>query len=115
MSSAFGAISATALGVPNSRLLCFHYGTLRPVIGIRSRGALRIVYRDDAPPMLYKKSDSAVPVGYMVDLCRAVAEGIGKQTGNAALRVDYVSATSADRFDAITGGQKLAHVANGRK
>jgi len=29
--------------------------------------------------------------------------------------VDYVSATSADRFDAITGGQMLAHVANGRK
>jgi ABC-type amino acid transport substrate-binding protein len=72
---------------------------------IRSRGALRIAYRDDAPPMSYKKSDSAVPLGYMVDLCRAVAEGIGRQIGNTALKVDYVPVTSADRFDAITGGK----------
>jgi ABC-type amino acid transport substrate-binding protein len=72
---------------------------------VRSLGALRIAYRDDAPPMSYKKSDSAVPVGYMVDLCRAVAEGIGKQIGNAALKVEYVPVTSADRFDAITGGK----------
>ena len=72
---------------------------------IRSRGALRIAYREDAPPMSYKRSDSAVPVGYMVDLCRAVVEEIGKQIGNATLKVDYVPVTSADRFDAITGGK----------
>ena len=72
---------------------------------IRSRGVLRIAYREDAPPMSYKRSDSAVPVGYMVDLCRAVAEGIGKQIGNAALKLEYVAVTSADRFDAITGSK----------
>jgi ABC-type amino acid transport substrate-binding protein len=70
---------------------------------IRSRGALRVAYREDAPPFSYRTSNSPTPVGFMVDLCRAVAQGIGTQIGNAELKVVYVPVTSADRFDAITG------------
>lgn len=69
---------------------------------IRSRGALRIAFREDAPPFSYKTSDTATPSGFMVDLCRAVAEGIGRQIGSAGLKVVYVPVTSADRFEAIT-------------
>lgn len=72
---------------------------------VRSRGDLRVAYREDAPPFSYKTSDSPAPVGFMVNLCRAVAEGIGKQIGNAGLKITYVPVTSADRFDAITSGK----------
>jgi hypothetical protein len=41
----------------------------------------------------------------MVDLCRAVADGLAKQIGMADLKVTYVPVTSTDRFDAITGGK----------
>jgi polar amino acid transport system substrate-binding protein/glutamate/aspartate transport system substrate-binding protein len=41
----------------------------------------------------------------MVDLCRAVADGLGKALGLAELKVAYVSVTSTDRFEAITGGK----------
>jgi len=72
---------------------------------VRSRGSLRIAYREDAPPFSYKSSQSPAPLGFMVDLCRAVAEGIGRQLGPAELKVEYVPVTSADRFEAITGGK----------
>lgn len=71
---------------------------------IRSNGALRIAYREDAPPFAYKAADGT-PAGFMVELCRAVAQGIGRKLGLAALKVVYVPVTSTDRFDAISGGK----------
>ncbi len=70
---------------------------------IRAAGAVRIAYREDAPPFSYKKDNA--PVGYMVDLCRAVVTGLGQQLGIAGLKLVYVPVTSADRFDAITGSK----------
>jgi polar amino acid transport system substrate-binding protein/glutamate/aspartate transport system substrate-binding protein len=70
---------------------------------IRAAGSLRIAYREDAPPFSYKKDNA--PAGYMVDLCRSVAAGLGKQLGIAELKVVYVPVTSADRFDAITANK----------
>jgi ABC-type amino acid transport substrate-binding protein len=72
---------------------------------IRANGALRIAYREDSPPFSHKTANAAAPTGFMVELCRLVAEGIGRQLGIAGLKVAYVPVTSADRFDAITGGK----------
>jgi ABC-type amino acid transport substrate-binding protein len=72
---------------------------------IRANGALRIAYREDAPPFSHKVAGAATPAGFMVDLCRAVAEGVGRQLGMADLKIAYVPVTSADRFDAITAGK----------
>ncbi|MCW5703284.1 MAG: amino acid ABC transporter substrate-binding protein [Bradyrhizobium sp.] len=70
---------------------------------VRMSGTLRIAYREDAPPFSY--NSASAPTGFMVELCRAVAQGLGRRLGLAELTVIYVPVTSADRFDAITSGK----------
>jgi ABC-type amino acid transport substrate-binding protein len=72
---------------------------------IRKNGVLRIAYREDAPPFSFKKEGVEAPVGFMVDLCRAVADGLAKVIGVTDLKVTYVPVTSTNRFDAIMGGK----------
>jgi ABC-type amino acid transport substrate-binding protein len=62
--------------------------------------AIRIAYRDDAPPFSYKDKIGE-PVGFMVDLCREVAKKLADQLHLASLNVVYVPVTAADRFEAI--------------
>jgi ABC-type amino acid transport substrate-binding protein len=69
--------------------------------GIAKDKAIRIAYRDDAPPFSYK-GKGGHPAGYMVDLCRAVAKKLSEQLKLASLDVVYVPVTAVDRFDAIT-------------
>ena len=65
---------------------------------------VRIAYRGDAPPFSYKgKTDT--PVGFMVDLCRAVAKNLAQQLKLPSLKIDYVKVTAADRFDAVVEGK----------
>jgi len=71
---------------------------------IRQDKTIRIAYRDDAPPFSFR-GKTAEPVGYMVDLCRAVAKGLAQQLNLPSLTVDYVKVTAVDRFDAITEGK----------
>src|SRR6201993_2314993 len=62
--------------------------------------AVRIAYREDAPPFSYKDK-TGEPVGFMVDLCREVAKKLADQLKLASLNVVYVPVTAADRFEAI--------------
>jgi polar amino acid transport system substrate-binding protein/glutamate/aspartate transport system substrate-binding protein len=62
--------------------------------------AIRIAYREDAPPFSYKDKIGE-PGGFMVDLCREVAKKLADQLQLASLNVTYVSVTAADRFEAI--------------
>lgn len=71
---------------------------------IRQDKTIRIAYRDDAPPFSFK-GRTVEPVGYMVDLCRAVAKNLAQQLSLPPLKVEYVKVTAADRFDAITQGK----------
>jgi polar amino acid transport system substrate-binding protein/glutamate/aspartate transport system substrate-binding protein len=72
---------------------------------IRKNGVLRIAYREDAPPFSFKREGVVGPVGFMVDLCRAVADGLARDIGMANLKLAYVPVTSSNRFEAITGGK----------
>jgi ABC-type amino acid transport substrate-binding protein len=63
--------------------------------------AIRIAYREDAPPFSYKDKIGE-PTGFMVDLCRAVAKKLAEQRNIPTLNVTYVPVTAADRFEAIT-------------
>jgi ABC-type amino acid transport substrate-binding protein len=65
---------------------------------------LHIAIRDDAPPFSYKNSKGE-PAGYMVDLCRAVAQNLSGQLKVGDLKIVYVPVTAADRFEAIEGGK----------
>src|SRR5262245_9869649 len=71
---------------------------------IRQDGAIRIAYREDAPPFSLKGPDGA-PAGYSVELCRAVANDIKGQLNLPKLEVQYVRVTAADRFEAIEKGR----------
>jgi ABC-type amino acid transport substrate-binding protein len=67
---------------------------------IREQKAIRIAYREDAPPFSYKDS-AGEPAGFMVDICKAVAANLTKQLNLSSLSVAYVSVTAPDRFEAI--------------
>jgi ABC-type amino acid transport substrate-binding protein len=78
-------------------------------IGVASAGtldhiaqekAIRIAYREDAPPFSYKDKIGE-PAGFMVDLCRAVAKKLAEQLHLPSLNATYVPVTAADRFEAI--------------
>ena len=71
---------------------------------IRQDKALRIAFRDDAPPFSFTDS-TGLPVGFMVDLCQSVAKHIGEQLNISDLKVTYVLVTAANRFDAIENGK----------
>jgi ABC-type amino acid transport substrate-binding protein len=79
-------------------------------IGVAAAGALdrigqdkaiRIAYREDAPPFSYKDKIGEAG-GFMVDLCRAVAKKLAEQRNLSELKVVFVPVTAADRFEAIT-------------
>ncbi|HTY68008.1 MAG TPA: amino acid ABC transporter substrate-binding protein, partial [Alphaproteobacteria bacterium] len=72
---------------------------------MRAEQTIRIAYREDAPPFSYKAADRTEPVGYMVDLCRAVAAKLADQLRLPSLKATYVAVTAANRFDAIEKGQ----------
>jgi ABC-type amino acid transport substrate-binding protein len=85
---------------------------LVPVIGIesalagtidkmRENQALRIAYREDAPPFSYKEANSTEPTGYMLHLCQSVTKKLADQLDIPTLKISYVSVTAANRFEAI--------------
>jgi len=72
---------------------------------MRADGAIRIAYREDAPPFSYREASNPAPGGYMVELCQAVARRLGEQLKLPSLKVSYVAVTAANRFEAIEKGR----------
>src|SRR5882724_1854530 len=71
---------------------------------VRAAGVFKIGYRTDAPPFSYN-SPIGEPAGYIVDLCREVAAAAKQELGLKDLKVDYVTVTAEDRFDAVKSGR----------
>jgi len=68
---------------------------------IKDTGTIRIGYRLDAVPFSYRDK-AGKPVGYTVDICRMVAQGIENRLQlKKPLAVRFVPVTTKDRFDAI--------------
>jgi ABC-type amino acid transport substrate-binding protein len=68
---------------------------------IKQEKAVRIAYREDAPPFSYKDKIGE-PAGFMVDLCKDVAKKLAEQRDLPSLSVTYVAVPAADRVKAIT-------------
>jgi polar amino acid transport system substrate-binding protein/glutamate/aspartate transport system substrate-binding protein len=71
---------------------------------LRASKTLRIAFDPDAPPFSYfvpGTPTTGAPLGYSVDLCRAVAEELKGQLAIPDLKVAYVAVNSTNRFDAI--------------
>jgi polar amino acid transport system substrate-binding protein/glutamate/aspartate transport system substrate-binding protein len=66
--------------------------------------AIRIAFREDAPPFSYKEKSGA-PTGFMVDLCRAVAKRLGDQLNLTEMTLAFLPVTAVDRFAAIASGK----------
>jgi ABC-type amino acid transport substrate-binding protein len=71
---------------------------------VRAAGVFKIGYRTDAPPFSYN-SAIGEPAGYIVDLCREVAAAAKQELGLKDLKVEYVTVTAEDRFDAVKSGR----------
>ena len=75
-------------------------GTLQKA---RSTGEVAIGYREASIPLSYLSLRNE-PIGYSIDLCRAIVDAMSTEVGRD-LVIKWVPVTSETRFNAITGGQ----------
>lgn len=70
---------------------------------IKHSGTIRLGYRENSPPFSFVGADKE-PRGYSVDLCRIVAEDIGKQLNLPKIELRWLPVTAQSRFAALKSG-----------
>src|SRR3954468_12675264 len=70
---------------------------------MQSTKVIRLGYRDSAVPFSYLGSDGN-PVGYSVDLCARVVDGLRSDLAIPDLRAEWVKVTAETRIDALVDG-----------
>ncbi len=65
---------------------------------IREAGAIKLGYRTDARPYSFR-NENGQPAGYVVELCREVANAVAKTLGG--IRTDFVLVPAHERFQAV--------------
>lgn len=70
---------------------------------IASDKVIRIGHREGERPFSYLVDGQ--PVGYSMDLCAEVVDGLRRRLGLDRLRVEYVHVTTATRFVLVRGGK----------
>jgi ABC-type amino acid transport substrate-binding protein len=95
LSALFGAAAFVATGTARAE-----DSSARTLDLIRQNKVIRIAYREDASPFSYKDS-LGEPAGFIVDLCKAVAQNLTRQLNLSSLNVTYVPVTALDRFEII--------------
>jgi glutamate/aspartate transport system substrate-binding protein len=76
-------------------------GTLKR---IKDSGVVRLGHRVSSPPFSYLDARGR-PVGYSLDLCRALVEDIADELGGVELRVEFRPVTPENRFAMVTSGE----------
>jgi ABC-type amino acid transport substrate-binding protein len=71
---------------------------------IRATQAITIAHRDSSIPFSYLDANRQ-PVGYAMDLCLKVVDAIKRDLKLPALKVNYLSVTSATRIPSIAQGK----------
>lgn len=71
---------------------------------IRSSQAITIAHRDSSIPFSYLDAEYK-PVGYAMDLCLKVVDALRRELKLPALKVNYLSVTSATRIPSIAQGK----------
>src|SRR5262245_61744965 len=71
---------------------------------IRKSGVITLGYIDGAAPFSYTDGNGE-PQGYSVELCRAVAEGVGAQLKRTGMKTRWVKLTIQNRIDAVRQGK----------
>jgi ABC-type amino acid transport substrate-binding protein len=75
-------------------------GTLQKV---RTSGTVAIGYREASIPLSYLSTRNE-PIGYSIDLCRAIVDAMSTEVGRE-LDIKWVPVTSDNRINAVVGGQ----------
>jgi ABC-type amino acid transport substrate-binding protein len=75
-------------------------GTLKAV---KARKAFVIGYLKDAKPMSFQGPNG--PEGYSIELCRRIADEVGKAVGIEKLGIRYVPLTVQTRIEAVASGK----------
>ena len=70
---------------------------------IRASGAITIGHRDSSIPFSYVVG-GAEPVGFAIDLCMRVVDAVKGRLNMPALKINYVSVTSANRIPLVQNG-----------
>jgi ABC-type amino acid transport substrate-binding protein len=65
---------------------------------------IKIGYRAAATPFSFYNAQTKEPAGYTIDLCRLVADSIGKSL-NTPLKIEWVEVTTQNRFDLVAQGK----------
>jgi len=71
---------------------------------LRSTGTIALGYRESSIPFSYFSSARKEPIGYSIELCRALVTAI-EDTINKSLTIRWLPVTSASRIDAVVSGQ----------
>ena len=69
----------------------------------RTRGEVLLGYRDASIPLSYV-SARGEPIGYSIDICRAIVDAMSTEVGRD-LVIKWVPVTSESRINAVTSGQ----------
>ena len=75
-------------------------GLGRTLPNIERTHTVRIGYREASPPFSYL-DQAGRPIGYSIDLCKAIVEEIGAEVRYADLKIDYVKVTPETRIPAL--------------
>jgi glutamate/aspartate transport system substrate-binding protein len=70
---------------------------------IKAAGTVRIGYRDALVPFAFAGGDGK-PIGYSIDLCRAIVDALAEEVGAPRLGIDFVRVTAQDRLDRVAAG-----------
>src|SRR5262245_24857443 len=72
-------------------------GTLKKV---DSSGVATIGYREASFPFSYLEGPGR-PIGYSIDLCKAIIEEIAREIDNSRIRTEFVGVTPETRIEAV--------------
>jgi ABC-type amino acid transport substrate-binding protein len=76
-----------------------------PVLSrIRNSGLITLAHRESSVPFSYLDGKGK-PVGYAIDLCVRLADGVKKALGLKQLAIAYLPVTAESRIDAIVTGK----------
>jgi glutamate/aspartate transport system substrate-binding protein len=70
---------------------------------IKSSGAITVGHRDASVPFSYY-DDKQQPIGYAMDLCMKIVDGVKAELKMPALKVNYQLVTSANRIPLMANG-----------
>ena len=75
-------------------------GTLKKV---KETGTITIGYRDSSIPFSYL-DDNQKPIGFAIDICRSIVEGVKKELKLDKLQVEFNPVTSSTRIPLLANG-----------